>query len=315
MKIPAVALAAAFGSGIVLGLQPQLASHINTALMVIPAILGIAAVVCVALALTLRDRLVAAGILSLGCWIALGVVAACVAERPLAADHVLRRIAAGTVELKTPLRWHGRLRSEPARLPWGYGIDVDLSGVDAAGELIPVSGGLRLGFTPKEGDASLPEVHAGDEVAVIAQGRLPQVYRDEGAFDRRGFLARQNIHLLATLRASSLLQKTGTGAPTIASWLARVRERIRERVDEMFAGSPQSAAVLRAMLLGDRSFIERSESVDYQKTGVFHVLVVAGLHVGALAFFLFWVGRKLRLPQGAAITPRTQKITSVLNAY
>jgi competence protein ComEC len=35
--------------------------------------------------------------------------------------------------------------------------------------------------------------------------------------------------------------------------------------------------------------------VDFQKTGVFHVLVVAGLHVGALAVFLFWLGRALRL--------------------
>ncbi len=41
------------------------------------------------------------------------------------------------------------------------------------------------------------------------------------------------------------------------------------------------------MLLGDRAFIDRAESLDFQKTGVFHVLVVAGLHVGALAFFLF----------------------------
>jgi competence protein ComEC len=54
------------------------------------------------------------------------------------------------------------------------------------------------------------------------------------------------------------------------------------------------------MLLGDRSFIDRAESVDYQRTGVFHVLVVAGLHVGALAFFLFWLGRRLRIPHGAA---------------
>jgi competence protein ComEC len=262
MKIPAVALAAAFGGGIVLGLQPEIASHINSAQFVMPAILGIAAVVCLGLALTVRDRLVAAG---------------------------------------TPLRWHGRLRSEPARLPCGYGIDVDLSGVDEEGEFIPVSGGLRVGFTPKEEDASLPEVRAGDEVAGIAQARLPQVYRDAGAFDRKEFLTQQNIHLLGTLRASSLLTKTGPGAPTIASWLARLRGQLRERLDEMFVGAPQAAAVLRAMLLGDRSFIERNESVDYQKTGVFHVLVVAGLHIGALAFFLFWVGRRLRLPQSAAM--------------
>jgi ComEC/Rec2-related protein len=52
--------------------------------------------------------------------------------------------------------------------------------------------------------------------------------------------------------------------------------------------------------LGDRTFLERAQSVDYQKTGVIHVLVVAGLHVGALAFFLSWLLRWSRLPRGLA---------------
>ena len=144
--------------GIVLGLQPYIAPHITSRLFLIPTILGMAAALCLALALMLRDRLVPAGVLSLGCGVALGVVAACVARRPLPADHVLRRIAAGTVGLSTPLRWHGTLRSEPAKLPWGYGIDVDLSGVDEAEQFILLSGGMRLKFAPKDGDTNLPEV-------------------------------------------------------------------------------------------------------------------------------------------------------------
>jgi competence protein ComEC len=48
------------------------------------------------------------------------------------------------------------------------------------------------------------------------------------------------------------------------------------------------------MLLGDRTFIDRDESTAFQKTGVFHVLVVAGLHVGALAALIFWLSRKFR---------------------
>src|SRR5258705_11852521 len=55
------------------------------------------------------------------------------------------------------------------------------------------------------------------------------------------------------------------------------------------------------MLLGDRSFVDRDEAVDFRKTGVFHVLVVAGLHVGALAFFLYWIGRKMRLSRSATM--------------
>ena len=39
--------------------------------------------------------------------------------------------------------------------------------------------------------------------------------------------------------------------------------------------------------------VERDRVVDFQKTGVYHVLVLAGLHVGALAAFFLWAGRRL----------------------
>jgi hypothetical protein len=48
MKIPAVALVAAFGGGIVLRLQLQIGSSINTQFFLTPASLGIAAVMCLA---------------------------------------------------------------------------------------------------------------------------------------------------------------------------------------------------------------------------------------------------------------------------
>jgi competence protein ComEC len=188
---------------------------------------------------------------------------------------------------------------------------MNLTGVETAAGYVPVTGGMRLGFTPRDGDAAPPELHAGDEVSALTEARLPLVYRDAGAFDRREFLARQDIHVLATLRASTLLEKTRTARPTVGLRIARLRGLLRKRVDEIFPESPQTAAVLRAMLLGDRSFMERTQSVDYQKTGVFHVLVVAGLHVGALTVFLFWVARKLRLPHVA----KTLFVLAVLSGY
>jgi len=41
------------------------------------------------------------------------------------------------------------------------------------------------------------------------------------------------------------------------------------------------------MLLGDRSFVDSETVTAFQKTAVYHVLVVAGLHVGTLAVFFF----------------------------
>src|SRR6266436_1839145 len=275
MRIPAVAIAVAFSGGILLGRG----LHLSHGVLGI-SFLSIFVLLIIGMFFAWSDRLWAAAIFSLLGWIGLGALGIVVAPRPLAEEHVLRRIATGQIELRTPLRWYGHLRSEPARLAWGIGLEMELSGVETAEGMIPVSGGMRVGFTPKEGEAALPEVHAGDEVSVLALAKLPPVFRDAGAFDRREYLTQQNIHLLATLRASSLLERVSTPPATMGTRLARLRALLRERLDWLYPDAPRTAGILRAMLLGDRSFVDQAESVDFQKTGVFHVLVVAGLHVG-----------------------------------
>ncbi|MGB7729556.1 MAG: ComEC/Rec2 family competence protein [Candidatus Acidiferrum sp.] len=297
MKLPAVAIVVGFAGGILLGLEPLRAFH--AAHSSLPAFIG-AAIISLLIAgfvLAWRGFVWASATISLAVWVGLGVFGGWLAELPLPAEHILSRFAAAQIPLKTPLRWHGVLLSEPTRLPWGYGLDVSLTGVEKADGYLAVIGGMRVGFTPRENETALPELHAGDEISVLTEARLPTIYKDAGAFDRREFLARQGIFVLATLRASTLLERTGSAPDTLRFRIARLRGRLRDSVDRMFPGSPQSAGILRAMLLGDRSFVDRVESADFQKTGVFHVLVVAGLHVGALAVFLFWLAKKLRLPQ------------------
>jgi len=43
----------------------------------------------------------------------------------------------------------------------GVGLEMGLSGGETPARVIPTSGRMRVGFTPKEGEA-LPEVHAGE---------------------------------------------------------------------------------------------------------------------------------------------------------
>ena len=298
MRLPAVAIAAAFASGIALGLHSTVVRNASSVLLLSAGFATGLALILIGIVLAAFDRLFPAAILSSLSWTMLGLLGACVAEQPLAANHVTSLVERGQLRLEAPLRWRGSLRDEPAKLPWGYGLEVNLSGVKYEGAWQSTDGGLRLSYSSQPNGKPLPELHAGDEVEVLAEARRPQVFRDEGAFDRRAYLAQQNVDLVATLRAPQLIERVASPPATVATWQARARRRLRDEIDELCAGSPQAAAVLRAMLLGDRNFVNRTESTDFQKTGAFHVLVVAGLHVGAIAFALFWIGRKLRLSRG-----------------
>ena len=301
MKLPAVAIAAAFAGGIGLGLHPAVVPHVTSVFLLSACFVGELFLIAAGLTFARIERLFPAAAISLLTWVLLGFLEVCVAEQPRPANHITSLLEQKRLSLESPLRWRGRLRDEPAKLPWGYGLEIDLSGVEFEGTAFPVQGGLRLSFAQRAEDAPLPELHAGDAVSVLTEAKLPQVFRDEGAFDRRAYLAQQNIDLVATLRSSALIERVASSKPSLTTRLAWMRSLLRDKIDTLSGGSSPTAGVLRAMLLGDRSFVDRSESMDFQKTGAFHVLVVAGLHVGAIAAVLFWAGRKLRLARSLTI--------------
>jgi competence protein ComEC len=301
VKLPAVAITAAFACGVGVGLCPPMVRLATSHFWLAAGFLAAAFLIVAGILLLNRARFGVAAVVSGVTWIVLGVLGAWIAERPLPAAHIINLIESGGIDLRTPLRWRGTLRDEPAKLPWGFKLEIQLADVEYENNYLATLGGLRLSFSPRPGDSPLPGLHAGDEVTVLTQAKRPQVFRDEGAFDRRAYLATQGIDLVATLRSSELIDRLSAAPRTAGTVLAHARRELREEVDRLFDGRPEVAAVLRAMLLGDRSFVERDEAVDFQKTGVFHVLVVAGLHVGALAFFLYWLGRKLRLSRAATM--------------
>ena len=218
-------------------------------------------------------------------------------------NHVTRLIAAKRLDLSEPLRWRGRLREDPLVLPWGRRFEIDLERVESSGQFLAASGGLRANLynNPRQSEEFSTVLRAGDRVECLIRARAPRNFLDPGAFDLHGYLARQKIDLIGSLRSGELLQVIDRQSPTFLQQLARMRGNLLARLDALFANQPDQMAVLRAMLLGDRAFVDSETVTAFQKTAAYHVLVVAGLHVGALAVFFFWLGRKLRLSVSAAI--------------
>src|SRR5260370_31632304 len=148
-------------------------------------------------------------------------------------------------------------------MPWGYGNETELCGVSLEDALHAARGGLRLSFTPHPEGTPPPDLHAGDEVAALTEAKRPQLFKDDGAFDRRAYLAQQNIDLVATFRAPELIERISSRTATIGTVLARARRRLRGEIDQLFADTPQAAGVWGALFLVAGGFVDRTQEASF----------------------------------------------------
>ncbi|MFZ0522133.1 MAG: DNA internalization-related competence protein ComEC/Rec2 [Candidatus Acidiferrales bacterium] len=300
MKLPALWMLAAFAAGIGIAERWPGSLRLWLAAALIAILLGVALTIFFGAGFARRHFVTFAWVCALAAWLALGGLARSVELAGIPSNHITRLISADKIDTSVALRWQGRLREDPLALPWGERYQIDLEQVESGGVEMPVSGGLRVNFYSNERAARPPEgLRAGDRVEALVKARPPRDFLDPGAFDVRGFLARQKIDLIGSLRSGALLQLVDRPAPTFSQRLARARGTLLARIDSLFAEHSERGAILRAMLLGDRSFVDSGVVLAFQKTAAYHVLVVAGLHVGALVIFLLWIGRRLRLPASA----------------
>ncbi len=251
----------------------------------------------VSVAILYKDWLLSAGLLAVCVWLCLGFAASGLEHDSIPHNLASAMIESGRLDSSVALRWRGRMRDDPLQLPWGLRYEIDLDSVESAGGITPVQGGLRL---TSYNDNSRPTVkllaRAGDRVEFFARPLPIRNFGNPGSEDVRADLAFQGIDLQGTLRSEELLTVLAQPSPTIAYRLARMRGNLLRSINNLFPGQPDEAALARAMLLGDRSFVDRDRAVEFQETGVYHVLVLAGLHIGALTVFFLWLGRFLRIP-------------------
>ncbi len=308
MKLPSLFPVAFFAGGIFLSIELKKFALLSPRIVIFAGLLFL---LFGYIALR-RNLILVAALFAAGAWLSLGMAASHLERASVPPDLAASLIESGKLESETALRWRGRLRSDPLQLPWGMRYEIDLDEVESSAGITPVAGGLRLTYYNAEpASAAPPAARAGDRVEAFVRARPIYNFGDPGSFDFRGYLARQNIQLQGSLRNGQLLSVMGHPRLTLFHEFARLRGRFLNSLNDLFASRPDEGALARAMLLGDRSFVERDHVVDFQKTGVYHVLVLAGLHVGALAAFFLWAGRRLRL----ALFPRILLTLLALASY
>ncbi|MEO6804035.1 MAG: ComEC/Rec2 family competence protein [Granulicella sp.] len=177
--------------------------------------------------------------------------------------------------------------------------------------MVPAEGGVRITLI-----GSAESFVCGDRVEVPLRMKIPERYRDPGAWQYADYLLEQGIGTHASVKANRLthLQQTRTSwdAPQLRctlfaaqTWAADrmvnyVHSRPNRLLPDILRLSPEDAGMLNAMLFGDRTRLSHTLRLGFERTGSFHLFVVSGMHVALLAAGVFWLTRKLRLGEASA---------------
>src|SRR5262249_60657502 len=86
-------------------------------------------------------------------------------------------------------------------------------------------------------------------------------------------------------------------ADQIPRWILRARAALLSEIDRRF--EPPVSGTLKAMLVGNRYFVDGRIEERLRESATFHVIVIAGLHAGFIAAcVLRLVGSVFSMPGG-----------------
>ena len=238
--------------------------------------------------------------LSLAGFFLCGTFLAAAEHHVLPAGHVEQLVRQGLIEPSQPVQLVGWVRSPSRKQHLGESFDLELSEAHQAGQTLPSGGAVRVYYYPRPSDPPGLGLQYGSRLELSLRGlRRPRNFGNPGSFDYEAYMRRRGIAFTAVARAADVAPLSGREGSRLAGAILSLRTRLLESIDQRFPSGPDGAsqgAILKAILLGDDSDLDLDTESVFQASGTYHVLVVSGLHVTALAATLFWLLTWLRVP-------------------
>jgi competence protein ComEC len=180
-------------------------------------------------------------------------------------------------------------------------VDVETETIEGNGDPVEIAAGLRINIYTRERcreddddpDPALAQrFTVGQRIRFPVKLREPRSFRNPGAWDYPAYLYGNGIVALGSTRADRIEVLPGNAASRWQLWQSRARRSIVAKIHSLWPR--EQAGLMDAMLIGERSALGHETQVQWQRTGVYHILVVSGMNVGILALVVFALLRRFR---------------------
>lgn len=127
---------------------------------------------------------------------------------------------------------------------------------------------------------------------VTGQMKDPSIAKNPNAFNYRNYLTSKQVYMIVELK-NHPLSKCSLFKTTPLTMIKKLRFNGIHYLEKNFP--PEIAALSAALIFGDTSMFDPEILMDYQRTGIVHLLAISGQNVSLLVGMVFYLGIRIGL--------------------
>lgn len=158
------------------------------------------------------------------------------------------------------------------------------------GIVIYTSAGKDRKNNPGNTDHIYSDYINGDYICMSGTVSVPDSATNPGTFDQYIYLKNKGYYLCI----SNGTIESGNHRPySIEGFLYGIKNRCTKIIDNSF--DSESAGIVKAMLVADKSTLDKNIKKLYSENGIAHIMAISGVHVAIIGMTLYGFLRKLRI--------------------
>ena len=134
------------------------------------------------------------------------------------------------------------------------------------------------------------KIEYGDIIFVSGKLSVPEKPPFPYVFDYNLYLQRENIYTMFYQQNFEFIEKQPNKIKQLSF---KIRDDIENRIDKFFKDPISS--ILKSMVTGNKSLLDKDIKEDFINTGLIHILVISGLHIGFCAAIFMFIFKLLGL--------------------